>query len=100
MTTKKTAVRQKSAQKAAKPSAKAKAPVKPKKAHKPVLASQKTIDEPKLYTMPREVSDWIERANVIMTHQSQKILRLEEENTKLKSWRKWAEHRILRSDHE
>lgn len=54
----------------------------------------------KLYTMPQEVSDWIERAQSIMNHQKGEIERLKRENAELRGWRKWAEHRILRSEHE
>ena len=35
-----------------------------------------------------------------MNHQKGQIERLKKENDELKAWRKWAEHRILRSEHE
>jgi hypothetical protein len=94
MTTKKTAapVRQKPAKKAAKPAAKAKAPAPAKKAPKKATEEQ--------FDMPMEVKNWIERAQSIMNHQKGEILRLKSENAELKAYKKWAEHRILRSDHE
>ena len=84
------------AKKATNPATKAKvaAPAK-----KPAKAPAKASDGP-LYTMPQEVKDWIERAQSIMNHQKGEIERLKEENEKLKAYRKFAEHRILRSDHE
>jgi len=53
-----------------------------------------------LYAMPKEVSDWIERAQSIMNHQRGEIERLKAEIAELKAYKKWAESRILRSDHE
>lgn len=53
-----------------------------------------------LFDMPKEVSDWIERAQSIMNHQRGEIERLKVEITDLKAYKKWAENRILRSDHE
>ena len=52
------------------------------------------------YRMPVEVKDWIERAQAIMAHQTGEIERLKTENKDLKAYKKWAEHRILRSDYE
>jgi len=52
------------------------------------------------YAMPAAVADWIERATSIMNHQKGEIDRLKRENSEMKAWRTWAEHRILRSDHE
>lgn len=75
---------------AKKPAVKAKAPPKPQSAPE----GQKT------YTMPQDVKDWIERAQSIMNHQKGEIERLKKENTELKAYKKWAEHRILRSDYE
>jgi hypothetical protein len=84
------ATAKKPATKAAKPAVKAKAPAAPKKA--PEAA--------KTFGMPQEVKDWIERAQSIMSHQRGEIERLKKENAELKAYRKFAEHRILRSDHE
>ena len=55
---------------------------------------------PQKFDMPMEVKEWIERAQSIMNHQKGEIERLKAENTDLKKYKKWAEHRILRSDHE
>lgn len=80
------------AKKAAKPAVKAKAPPTAKK-------PAKAESEP-TYRMPQEVKDWIDRAQSIMNHQRGQIERLTKENTELKAYRRWAEQRILRSDHE
>ena len=53
-----------------------------------------------VFSMPQEVKDWIERAQSIMNHQRGEIERLKTEIKELKAYKKWAEHRILRSDHE
>lgn len=53
-----------------------------------------------LFSMPQEVSDWVERAQSIMNHQKGEIARLKEENYELKLYKKWAENRILRSELE
>ncbi len=79
-------------QEAAKPATKAK--VAPK-----TLEAPPRLSEPS-YNMPREVAEWIERAQSIINHQRGEVERLRKENTELKSWRRWAEQRILRSEHE
>lgn len=89
MTTKKPAT------KASKPAQKAAAPAKGTKAP----PAKKTASE-QVFNMPAEVKDWIERAQSIMNHQKGEIDRLKAENTELKTYKRWAEHRILRSDHE
>ncbi len=53
-----------------------------------------------LFNMPQEVSDWIERAQSIMAHQKGQIDRLKAENTELKSYKRWAEQRILGMSNE
>ena len=53
-----------------------------------------------LYTMPKEVSEWIERANSTIQHLKTQVATLKEENINLKAYRKFAEHRILRSEAE
>ena len=53
-----------------------------------------------LYTMPTEVSEWIERANSTIQHLRTQVATLKEENINLKAYRKFAEHRILRSEAE
>ena len=65
-----------------------------KKATKPAKAQEPT------YLMPEEVKDWIERANSTIQHLRGQVERLKTENTELKAYRKFAETRILRSDHE
>jgi hypothetical protein len=67
-------------------------PLKKKAARSPEI-------EP-MYTMPLEVKNWIERAQSTINHQKGEIQRLKQENEELKSYKKWAEHRILRSEHE
>lgn len=84
------------AKKATKPVAAKKPAAKAKVAPKPPSAPEGQ----KTYTMPQDVKDWIERAQSIMNHQKGEIERLKKENTELKAYKKWAEHRILRSDHE
>lgn len=82
---------------------KAKVAPKTKKASEPILVASRTVakvpvDQP--FAMPMEVKNWIERAQSIMNHQKGEIERLKRENTELKAYKKWAEHRILRSDYE
>jgi len=62
------------------------------------VVTKKTI-EPK-FAMPQEVKEWIDRAHATMNHQKGEIERLKAENKELKSYKKWAENRILRSDQE
>ena len=45
--------------------------------------------------MPREVADWIERANSTINHLRGQIEELKRENKELKAYRKFAEGRIL-----
>ena len=78
------------------PVAAKKAPAKAKVAPAP----QKAPEAAKTYTMPQEVKDWIDRANSIMNHQRGEIDRLKQENKELKTWRRWAEDRILKADYE
>ena len=76
-----------------------------KKAAKKVVAKkvapkkQAEFSEP-TYAMTREVKEWIERANSTIQHLRGKVERLERENKELKAYQKFAEHRILRSEHE
>jgi len=53
-----------------------------------------------LYDMPVQVAQWIERAQSIMGHQKGEIDRLQRENNELKTYKRWAENRILRSSYE
>jgi len=52
------------------------------------------------FSMPVEVSNWIDQAMSRMSHMQSEIERLKKENTELKAYRKFAEHRILRSEAE
>lgn len=70
----------------------------PKKQDARLLVSDRTIAKvpaDKKFVMPREVADWIERANSTINHLKGKIERLERENKELKAYRKFAEGRIL-----
>ena len=53
-----------------------------------------------MFSMPQEVKDWIERANSTIQHLRGQVETLKKENADLKAYRKFAENRILRSDHE
>ena len=50
------------------------------------------------FSMPQSVKEWIDRAGSIMTKQKTEIEDLKKENTELKSYRAWAEKRILQMD--
>jgi hypothetical protein len=50
--------------------------------------------------MSPEVKEWIERANSMIQHLRGKVDRLERENKELKSYRKFAESRILNVSQE
>jgi hypothetical protein len=84
-----------------------KAPAK-KPAAKKVVAKKvavktpaaKTVVRPTEYTMPVEVREWIERAQSTMSHLRSEVERLKTENSDLKKYRTFAEHRILRSEQE
>jgi uncharacterized small protein (DUF1192 family) len=52
------------------------------------------------FAMPVEVSNWIDQAMSRMSHMQSEIERLKRENAELKAYRKFAEHRILRSEAE
>jgi predicted RNase H-like nuclease (RuvC/YqgF family) len=80
--------------KATKPATKAKAPAPAKK------ASTAPKKQEQQFAMPTEVKDWIDQAMSRMKSLQSKIDRLETENKELKSYKKWAEHRILGSSHE
>ena len=49
------------------------------------------------FAMPMEVKEWIDQASSRMKSMQGKIERLETEIKELKSYKKWAEHRILGS---
>ena len=54
----------------------------------------------KQFDMPQEVKDWIDQAMSRMRSMQNKLDKQAEEIAELKAYRKWAEHRILRSEHE
>ena len=79
----------------------AKAPVKAPA--KKVLVQTKVVAKAKAdeeFRMPMEVKEWIDQAASRMKSMQGKIDRLEAENNELKSYKKWAEHRILGSSYE
>ena len=63
-------------------------------------AKKTTKTAEQTFSMPKEVKDWIERAQSFMGHKKGEIERLKEENKQLKAYRNFAEHRILRSEAE
>ena len=52
------------------------------------------------FAMPMEVKNWIDQAHSTIQHLKGEVDRLKVENKELKAYKKWAEHRILRSDYE
>jgi hypothetical protein len=77
-----------------------KSPSKRGKAGKTSTPALLTPQREETYAMPLSVKDWIERANSTIQHLRGEIERLKTENMELKSYKTWAEHRILRSEHE
>lgn len=78
-----------------------KAPAKKIVAKTPVKAPVKAKAAPQEeFRMPTEVKEWIDQAASRMKSMQGKIERLETEIVELKSYKKWAEHRILGSSHE
>ena len=80
-----------------------KAPAKKAAAKKAPIKKAAAKKEPtaeKTYAMPQEVRDWIERADSRIKYLQGQIDRLKAENEDLKSYRRFAEQRILRSEHE
>lgn len=76
-----------------------KTPAKKAPAKKTTKAAAPKTAEP-TYSMPMEVKNWIEQAHSTMNHLRGEVERLKTENKELKAYKKWAEHRILRSDYE
>ena len=60
----------------------------------------KAAEREQTFDMPVEVKEWIERAQSIMSHRQGEIDRLKKELADLKAYKKFAETRLLRSDHE
>jgi DNA-binding helix-hairpin-helix protein with protein kinase domain len=81
-----------------KPAAKTAAKTPAKTTRKPL--AKKAGNTGAMHMMPVEVSNWIDRAMSTINHQKGEIERLKTEITELKAYRRWAEQRILRSDHE
>ena len=74
------------------------AKVAPKKAVATTPA--KPTKREQTFDMPVEVRDWIEQAGSRLKSMQSKIDRLELENKELKSYKRWAEHKILGSSPE
>lgn len=79
-----------------------KTPAKKAPAKKVLVQSNKvaTAKKEEEFRMPQEVKDWIDQAMSRMRSMQNKIDKQAVEIAELKSYRKWAEHRILRSEHE
>jgi len=71
-----------------------------KKAPAKKAAPTKVKAPEKKFDMPLEVSNWIDQAMSTINHLRGEVERLKKENTDLKAYKRWAEHRILRSDYE
>ena len=71
-----------------------------KPAAKKAPAAKKPVEQEIVHNMPKEVSEWIERASSTMKHLQNQVATLKEENAQLKAYKKFAEGRILRSDHD
>ena len=52
------------------------------------------------FKMAREVKDWIEYAESKLRFLTNEVERLKKENADLKSYQRFAEARILKSEHE
>jgi predicted transcriptional regulator len=61
---------------------------------------KKTVKQEQEFSMPMEVKDWIDQAMSRLKNLQSKVERLEAENKELKSYKRWAEHRILNSSPE
>jgi predicted RNase H-like nuclease (RuvC/YqgF family) len=78
-------------------------PVKKAPAKKLVLEyipPKKVVKREQEFSMPVEVKDWIDQAMSRLKNLQSKVERLEAENKELKSYKRWAEHRILNSSPE
>jgi len=71
----------------------------PKKTVK-LTTPKKTVKQEQEFSMPMEVKDWIDQAMSRLKNLQSKVERLEAENKELKSYKRWAEHRILNSSPE
>lgn len=61
---------------------------------------KKVVKQEQEFSMPVEVKDWIDQAMSRLKNLQSKVERLEAENKELKSYKRWAEHRILNSSPE
>jgi predicted RNase H-like nuclease (RuvC/YqgF family) len=61
---------------------------------------KRAIQREQEFSMPMEVKDWIDQAMSRLKNLQSKVDRLEAENKELKSYKRWAEHRILNSSPE
>jgi hypothetical protein len=61
---------------------------------------KKVVKREQEFSMPMEVKDWIDQAMSRLRSLQAKVDRLEAENKELKSYKRWAEHRILNSNPE
>ena len=75
-----------------------KAPVK--KLVMEYIPPKKVVKREQEFSMPMEVKDWIDQAMSRLKSMQSKVDRLEAENKELKSYKRWAEHRILNSSPE
>jgi hypothetical protein len=78
-------------------------PVKKAPAKKLVMEyvpPKKVVKREQEFSMPMEVKDWIDQAMSRLKSMQSKVDRLEAENKELKSYKRWAEHRILNSSPE
>lgn len=78
-------------------------PVKKAPAKKLVMEyvpPKKVVKREQEFNMPMEVKDWIDQAMSRLKSMQSKVERLEAENKELKSYKRWAEHRILNSSPE
>ena len=72
---------------------------------KKVAKSTDNVPRPKrpdseTFTMPVSVANWIEYAESTLRYQKTQIADLKAQVTELKAYKRWAEQRIMRSDHE
>jgi len=58
-------------------------------------APKKPVKREQTFDMPVEVRDWIEQASSRLKTLQSKVERLETENKELKSYKAWAQHKIL-----
>lgn len=84
----------------AKKTAAKKAPAKKVAAKKVAVKTSAVVVKPIEYTMPMEVKEWLDWAQSTISHLRSEVERLKTENSDLKKYRTFAEHRILRSDQE